>query len=147
MCRMVTIFLPAYSPESRQCFKYPEHAYEKIFRACIALQKQKFKKNMVKSSNFETFPHPILEPVFWGSYYFSYDIFTSTCRMVTIFLPVYSFESGHCFKYSYSEHAYRIISLACIVLWKQNLKENMVKIRNFKTSRSFWFWPYLDSFP
>ena len=30
-------FLPAYSPKSGQCFKYPEHAYQMIFRASIAL--------------------------------------------------------------------------------------------------------------
>ena len=143
---MVTIFLPVYSPESGQCFKYPEHAYPMLFRASIALWKQNLKENLVKIRNFETSRNPIWTH-FKGSFYFSYDIFTSTCRMVTIFLPVYSFESGHCFKYSYPEHAYRIISLACIVLWKQNLKENMVKIRNFKTSRSFWFWPYFDYFP
>ena len=49
------------------------------------------------------------------------------------FLPVYSPESVKCFEYP--EAASQMIFGACIALWKQNLKENMVKIKNFET---FW---------
>ena len=109
-----------------------------IFRVSTAL-----KENLVKIRNFETSQNPIWTH-FKGSFYFSYNIFTSAFRMITIFLPMYSHESGQCFKYP--EHAYPMFFRASIALWKQNPKENLVKIRNFETSQNLIWTHFKGSF-